>query len=103
MNILNLTSENFDKEVLQSDKTVLVDFWASWCMPCKMMSGIVEEIANEMEGKVKVGKVNIDEETDLAVRFGVMSIPTFLIFKNGKVEEMTVGVQEKEKITKLLK
>ena len=94
MNILNLTSENFDKEVLQSDKTVLVDFWASWCMPCKMMSGIVEEIANEMEGKVKVGK---------AVRFGVMSIPTFLIFKNGKVAEMTVGVQEKEKITKLLK
>lgn len=68
-----------------------------------MMSGIVEEIANEMEGKVKVGKVNIDEETDLAVRFGVMSIPTFLIFKNGKVAEMTVGVQEKEKITKLLK
>ncbi len=67
------------------------------------MSGIVEEIANEMEGKVKVGKVNIDEETDLAVRFGVMSIPTFLIFKNGKVAEMTVGVQEKEKITKLLK
>lgn len=103
MSVLEITSNNFEEEVIKSDKPVLVDFWASWCMPCKMMSKTVEEIANDMGKEVKVCKINIDEEQELAVRFGVMSIPTFLIFKNGKLSDMTVGVQEKENITKLLK
>lgn len=103
MSVLKITSNNFEEEVIKSDKPVLVDFWASWCMPCKMMSKTVEEIANDMGEKVKVCKINIDEEQELAVRYGVMSIPTFLVFKNGKVSDMTVGVQEKENITKLLK
>lgn len=103
MSVLKITSDNFEEEVIKSDKPVLVDFWASWCMPCKMMSQTVEDIANEMQKEVKVCKVNIDEEQELAVKYGVMSIPTFLVFKNGKVADMTVGVQEKENITKLLK
>ena len=95
MNILNLTSENFDKEVLQSDKTVLVDFWASWCMPCKMMSGIVEEIANEMEGKVKVGKVNIDEEPQIAEAEKIEVIPTLVLYRNGKAIDSIVAPESK--------
>lgn len=103
MSVLEITRNNFEEEVTKSDKPVLVDFWASWCMPCKMMSKTIDEIATEMADKVKVCKINIDEEQELAVKYGVMSIPTFLVFKNGKVAEMTVGVQEKENITKLLK
>lgn len=103
MSVLEITRNNFEEEVIKSDKPVLVDFWASWCMPCKMMSKTIDEIATEMADRVKVCKVNIDEEQELAVKYGVMSIPTFLVFKNGKVSEMTVGVQEKENITKLLK
>lgn len=103
MSVLEITRNNFEEEVIKSDKPVLVDFWASWCMPCKMMSKTIDEIATEMADKVKVCKINIDEEQELAVKYGVMSIPTFLVFKNGKVAEMTVGVQEKENITKLLK
>ena len=95
MNILNLTSENFDKEVLQSDKTVLVDFWASWCMPCKMMSGIVEEIANEMEGKVKVGKVNIDEEPQIAEAEKIEIIPTLVLYRDGKSIDSIVAPESK--------
>lgn len=103
MSVLEITSNNFEEEVIKSNKPVLVDFWASWCMPCKMMSKTVEEIANDMGENVKVCKINIDEEQELAVKYGVMSIPTFLVFKNGKVSDMTVGVQEKENIIKLLK
>lgn len=103
MSVLEITRNNFEEEVIKSDKPVLVDFWASWCMPCKMMSKTIDEIATEMADRVKVCKINIDEEQELAVKYGVMSIPTFLVFKNGKVAEMTVGVQEKENITKLLK
>ncbi len=103
MSVLEITRGNFEEEVIKSDKPVLVDFWASWCMPCKMMSKTIDEIATEMADRVKVCKINIDEEQELAVKYGVMSIPTFLVFKNGKVSEMTVGVQEKENITKLLK
>ena len=103
MSVLKITSDNFEEEVTKSDKPVLVDFWARWCMPCKMMSQTVEEISDEMSQEVKVCKVNIDEEQELAVRYGIMSIPTFLVFKNGKVADMIVGVQEKESITKLLK
>lgn len=103
MSVLKITKNNFEEEVIKSDKPVLIDFWAGWCMPCKMMSSVVEEIEAEMNNEVKVGKINVDEEQDLAIKFGVMSIPTFLIFKNGKVSNMTVGVQEKEEIVKLLK
>lgn len=99
---MNITSKNFEEEVLKSEMPVLVDFWASWCGPCKMMSPIVEEIANEVEGKAKVCKVNIDEEQGLAMQYSIMSIPTFLIFKDGKVVNTVVGVQDKQKLINLL-
>lgn len=101
-NIMNITSKNFNEEVLNSNVPVLVDFWASWCGPCKMMSPVVEEIAKEMEGKAKVCKVNIDDEQSLAMEYGIMSIPTFLIFKDGKVVNTVVGVQDKQKLINLL-
>ena len=102
-NIMNITSKNFENEVLNSDVPVLVDFWASWCGPCKMMSPVVEEIAKEMEGKAKVCKINVDEEQELAMKYSIMSIPTFLVFKDGKVTNSTLGVQDKQKIIELLK
>lgn len=102
MNIIELTNNNFEEEVLNSDIPVLVDFWASWCMPCKMMAPIVEEIAKIKEGSVKVCKVNVDEEPELASKYGIMSIPTFLVFKNGKNVNMTVGVQNIDEILNLL-
>jgi len=100
---MNITSKNFEEEVLNAKIPVLVDFWASWCGPCKMMSPVVEEIAKEMEGKAKVCKVNVDDEQDLAMKYNIMSIPTFLIFKDGKVVNSTLGVQDKEKLINLLK
>ena len=101
-NIMNITSKNFEEEVLNSNVPVLVDFWASWCGPCKMMTPVVEEIAKEMEGKAKVCKVNVDDEQDLAMEYGIMSIPTFLVFKDGKVVNTIVGVQDKQKLINLL-
>ncbi len=102
MNEINLTQENFEKEVLQSQLPVLVDFWAPWCGPCKSMLPIVEEIAKETAGKVKVCKVNVDENQELAQRYGIMSIPTFLVFKNGNLVSNTVGMQSKSDLMKLL-
>src|SRR3989344_2507722 len=96
MNILTLTDNTFEKEVLQSDIPVLVDFWAEWCQPCKMVGPIVEEVAMEYSGKIKVGKVNVDENTKTPSDYGIMSIPTLVIFKNGKPEQTMVGVQPKE-------
>ena len=103
MNVLTLTSENFEEEVINSNVPVLVDFWASWCMPCKMMHPVIDEIAGESQERFKVGKINVDEQTELATRYGIMSIPTFVVFKNGKPSNMSVGVQDKNKILELLK
>ena len=103
MAVLTITKNNFQQEVLNSDIPVLVDFWASWCGPCKMFSPIVDEFAEENEGKVKVGKINIDEEPDLAAQFRVMSIPTAMLFENGKAKETLVGVQSKARLEALLK
>ena len=97
MAVINLTLENFEAEVVQSEKTVLVDFWASWCGPCRMLSPIVDEIAEERTD-VKVAKVNVDEQEELAMRFGIMSIPTLIVFKNGEITKKTMGVQPKAAI-----
>ena len=90
------TTDNFETEVLGSDVPVLVDFWATWCMPCRMLAPVIEEIASENEGKIKVGKVNVDENPDLARKYRVMSIPTVLVFKNGELTATSVGVDSKE-------
>ena len=95
---LKLSSENFEKEVLNSEKPVLVDFYADWCGPCNAMAPIVEELATELNEKAKVGKINVDENSDIAVKYNVMSIPTFIIFKNGKEEKRFVGVRDKEEL-----
>ena len=102
MAVLTITKDNFQQEVLNSNVPVLVDFWASWCGPCKMFSPIVDEFAEENQGKVKVGKINIDEEPDLAAKFRVMSIPTAMLFENGQVKETLVGVQPKARLEAML-
>ncbi len=96
------TDANFDAEVLKSDVPVMVDFWAPWCGPCRMMAPIIEELADEMEGKVKVGKLNVDENANVAGQFGIMSIPTFLVFKNGMVAEQIVGGLTKDALKEKL-
>ena len=103
MSVINLSEENFEKEVLNSEKIVFIDFWASWCGPCRMMSPVVDEIAEEMQEKVKVCKVNIDEQNKLAVKYNVMSIPTFVVLKNGNEVGRSVGVQDKEELKNMLK
>ncbi|MBQ6733686.1 MAG: thioredoxin [Lachnospiraceae bacterium] len=90
------TSENFDTEVLQSDLPVLVDFYADWCGPCKMMSPMVDEIAQKQEGKLKVGKLNVDDAQDIATRYAVMSIPTFIFFKGGEAVHKVVGAMPQD-------
>ena len=96
------TKENFEKEVLQSDVPVLVDMFATWCGPCKMMAPVVEVIAKEYEGIAKVGKVDIDQDSDLAARYSIMSVPTFLIFKNGEVVDKVVGGVPKDILTQAI-
>lgn len=100
---ITLTSENFRKEVIESDKTVLVDFWASWCAPCMMLSPIIAEVASEAGDNVMVGKVNVDEQESLAVEFGISSIPTLLVFRNGEIVNASVGLKAKEHILAMLK
>ena len=99
---LEITKENFQKEVIESEKPVLIDFWAAWCGPCKMLSPTIEEIAGEVTD-AKVGKVNVDEQPKLAKQFNVMSIPTLVVMKNGKVANTSVGARPKADILKMLK
>lgn len=99
---IKLSSENFEKEVLKSEKPVLVDFYADWCGPCNAMAPVIEELATELDGKAKVGKINVDENSDIAVEYNVMSIPTLIIFKNGKEEKRLVGLRDKEELLSIL-
>jgi len=101
-NVLEVSDSNFDTEVLQSQVPVLVDFWAEWCGPCKMLAPTVEALAREYEGKVKVAKVNVDENIATASRFHVSGIPTLLLFKGGQVREQLVGTQPKSVVEKAL-
>ena len=102
MSILKITKDNFETEVLKSDKTVLIDFWASWCGPCKTVAPIIEEVAGETGDSAIIGKVNVDEEPELAQVFKVMSIPTLAVMKNGKVVKSVVGVQSKQTILSMI-
>ena len=103
MSVLTVNKNNFNKEVLLSKQPVLLDFWAPWCGPCRMFSPVIDEIAKEKEGQVKVGKVNIDEEPELAQQFGVMSIPTVVVLKDGQVLTTSVGVKPKHIVEEMLK
>jgi len=94
-NIATLTKENFDAEVLKASAPVLVDFWAEWCGPCKMIGPILDELAEEYSGRVKIGKVNIDEQQELAAQYGIRSIPTLLLFHQGQVADQMVGLRSK--------
>ena len=94
-NMVTLTDGNFSQEVLKSPTPVVVDFWAEWCGPCKMIAPVLDELAGEYDGKVKIGKVNIDEHQQLAINYGINSIPTLLFFKNGEVADQVVGMRSK--------
>lgn len=100
--VISVNESNFQEEVLNSDIPVLVDFWAPWCGPCRLIAPIVEEIAVELEGKAKVVKVNTDENPNLAMKYGIRAIPTIMVFKNGRVVDTKVGVQSKEVLKALL-
>ena len=101
-NILNLTDDNFHEEVIESDIPVMVDFWASWCGPCKMIAPIIDQLADEYEGKVKVVKVNVDDNRNLAMDYKVMSIPTLLFFKDGELVNQSVGAGPKNELAKIM-
>ena len=102
MSVLTITKENFEAEVLQSEKPVLLDFWATWCGPCRMIAPVIDKLAEERPD-VKFGKINVDEQPQLAAQFGVMSIPTLVVMKDGEITNKTVGARPKEQILALLK
>ena len=102
MSEIIITKDNFEEEVLKSDIPVLIDFWASWCAPCRMLSPVISEIADEMNGIVKVGKINIDDEQALALDYRVVSIPTVMLFKDGEPVKTSIGYKTKEELKKEL-
>ncbi len=102
MKPLEITDENFESEVLKSDLPVLIDFWAAWCGPCRMIAPLVEELAGEYEGKVKIGKLDVDNNQQTAIKYGVRSIPTLLVFKNGEVKNTIIGAVPKSQISQKL-
>ena len=101
MAVIHITKENYESEILNSDKKVLLDFWASWCGPCRMIAPTIDEVANERTD-IKVGKVNVDEEPELAKQFGIVSIPTLVIMKDGKVVSQSAGVRPKQAICDMI-
>lgn len=102
MKPITITDDNFETEVLKSDKPVLIDFWAVWCGPCRMIAPIVEELASEYNGKLKIGKLDVDENQETSIKYGVRSIPTLLIFKDGKVEDTIIGAVPKPHLVQRL-
>jgi thioredoxin 1 len=95
-NTIKITSDNWEKEVVSSNIPVLVDFWAEWCGPCRMLAPVLDELASELNGKLKIGKVNVDEEQELAAKFQIRSIPTMLLFKNGTIQSQLMGAMRKQ-------
>jgi thioredoxin 1 len=102
-NLMEFTTANWEQEVLKSDKPVLVDFWAPWCGPCRMLSPIVDRLATQFAGQVKVGKLNVDDEQEVAVKYGVMSIPRVFIFKNGEQKQSLLGLRSETELTQAVK
>lgn len=102
MSEVKITKDNFEKEVLKSDKPVLVDFWATWCGPCRMISPIVSQIAEEYADKIKVCKINVDDEAELADKYGIVSIPTLIVFEKGKIKNQTMGYMNEEALRHFL-
>jgi thioredoxin 1 len=98
MSLVEITDDNFETEVIKSDKPVLIDFWAVWCGPCKLIAPIVEELSTEYDGKVKIGKLDVDSNQQTSIKFGVRSIPTLLLFKEGKLKETIIGAVPKKNI-----
>ena len=103
MSVTHLTEKNFESEVTKSNLPVLVDFWAEWCGPCRMVAPIIDEISNDLQGTLKVGKVNVDEAPDLAAKFNIMSIPTMVVFKGGQPVDVIVGAMSKSQLLNKIK
>jgi thioredoxin 1 len=100
--VITLTESNWNEEVINSDKPVLVDFWAPWCGPCRIIAPLIEQIAEEFEGKLKVGKLNTDENPNIAMQYGIRAIPTVILFKNGEVVDTRIGVQPKDALKQMV-
>jgi len=100
--VMDLTDQNFETEVLNSDKPVLVDFWAEWCMPCRMLAPTIEKIAKDYAGKVKVGKVDTDANRDVSMKYGISAIPTVILFRDGKVAQKFVGLRQEKEFKEVL-